>query len=324
MIKVNKIEEELKDARTVAIAGHIRPDGDCVGSCMGLYLYLRKYCGLDAVDVYLEEIPESYAIIAGTDEIHHSFEEEKEYDLFISLDSGDLKRLGEAAKYFHSAKRTLCYDHHVSNDGYADRNYIDPHISSTCELIYHVLEEEKITKEIAEALYMGIAHDTGIFQYSCTSPETMEAAANLMRKGINYSYIIDTTFMEKSYLQNQVLGRALLESILVLDKKCIISVIRMKDMEFYGVKPSELDGIVSQLRLTRGVEVAIFLYETGNHEFKVSMRSKEIVDVSAVAKYFGGGGHVRAAGCSMQGSFYDVVNNLTKHIEKQMKAAEAL
>lgn len=323
MIKLNKIDMELGDARTVGIAGHIRPDGDCVGSCMALYLYLKLYFPqLTEVKVHLEEIPESYHILSGTEEICHSCEEEKVYDLFIALDCGDLKRLGEAGKYFTSARRTLCFDHHVSNVGFADKNYIDPEISSTCELIYHAMEEEKITREIAEALYMGIAHDTGIFQYSCTSPETMETAASLMRRGIDYSRIVDVTFMEKSYLQNQILGRALLESIMVLHGKCIISAIKMRDMEFYGVKSTELDGIVSQLRLTRGVEVAIFMYETGNHEFKVSMRSKSVVDVSEVAKYFGGGGHVRAAGCSMQGSFHDVVNNLTKHIEKQMKAAE--
>lgn len=323
MIGTNKIDMELKEATTVAIGGHIRPDGDCVGSCMGLYLYLKTYFPqLSNVDVYLEEIPESYHIIAGTDKICHSCTEDVTYDLFIALDSGDLGRLGDAAKYFHSAGRTLCYDHHVSNKGYADVNYIDPAISSTSELVYHVMEPEKITKEIAEALYMGIAHDTGVFQYSCTSPETMETAAALMRKGIDYSGIIDTTFMEKTYLQNQVMGRAMLESIMVLNGRCIISVIRKKDMTFYGVNPSDLDGIVSLLRMTRGVEVAIFLYETGVQEFKVSMRSKEIVDVSRIASYFGGGGHVRAAGCSMQGSFYDVVNNLTGQIEMQMKAAE--
>ena len=249
MIRVNKIDCELEGVNTVAIAGHIRPDGDCVGSCMGLYLYLKAYFPqLDEVDVYLEEIPESYRIIAGTDQILHSMDKDREYDLFIAMDSGDLGRLGEAVKYFHSAKKTLCYDHHISNDGYAMKNCIDPDISSTSELVYHVLEDEKVTKEIAEALYMGIAHDTGIFQYSCTSPETMVVAANLMRKGIDYSYIVDTTFMEKTYHQNQVLGRALMESILVLDKTCIISVIRQKDMEFYGVKYKDLDGIVSQLR----------------------------------------------------------------------------
>ena len=314
------LTEMVKSAESIAISGHVRPDGDCVGSCMGLYLYLKNnFPQLKKITVYLQEIPESYHIISGTDQICHSCDRDESYDLFIALDCGDLGRLGDAAKYFQSAKKTLCYDHHISNNGFADTNYVDPEISSASELVYHVMDPDKITKEIAEALYMGIAHDTGIFQYSCTSPHTMEVAADLMRKGIDCSYIIDTTYMEKSYVQNQILGRALLESIMVLDGRCIISAIKKKDMKFYGVGPSDLDGIVSQMRLTRGVEVAIFLYETNLQEYKVSLRSKSYVDVSKVAQYFGGGGHVRAAGCTMQGSMHDVINNLTLHIEKQMK-----
>ena len=123
-------------------------------------------------------------------------------------------------------------------------------------------------------------------------------------------------------MQNQVLGRALMESILLLDGKIIVGRIRQKDMEFYGVGPSDLDGIVSQLRVTAGVEVAIFLYETGTQEYKASLRSNGPVDVSAVCSYFGGGGHVKAAGCTMHGSIYDVVNNLTLHIEKQLQDHE--
>ena len=320
MIEINKICEELENVKTVAISGHIRPDGDCVGSCMGLYLYLNNnFPQLERITVYLQEIPESYHIISGTDQICHNCDGNESYDLFIALDCGDLGRLGDAAKYFQSAKKTICYDHHISNNGFADIDYVDPSISSTSELVYHVMDPGKITKEIAEALYMGIAHDTGIFQYSCTSPHTMEVAADLMRKGIDCSYIIDTTYMEKTYVQNQILGRALLESIMVLDGRCIISAIKKKDMKFYGVGPSDLDGIVSQMRLTRGVEVAIFLYETNLQEYKVSLRSKSYVDVSKVAQYFGGGGHVRAAGCTMHGSIHDVINNRTLQIEKQMK-----
>lgn len=165
---------------------------------------------------------------------------------------------------------------------------------------------------------MGIAHDTGIFQYSCTSPETMRIAGELMGKGINFSEILEKTYFQKTYVQNQILGRALLESILVLDNKCIISGVRKKEMEFYNITPMDLEGIVSQLRNTKGVEAAIFLYEMGNQEYRVSMRSNGAVDVQKVASYFGGGGHVRAAGCTMQGSFYDVINNLTLHIEEQM------
>ena len=314
------LASELENVKSAAITGHIRPDGDCVGSCMGLYLYIKEYFPqVEVLDVYLEEFPKSFCFIKGTDKVKHSCEADTAYDRVFCLDAGDEGRLGAAVKYLKTAARSLCVDHHVSNVGYADVNDIVPEASSTSELIYRLLEPDKVTKEIAEALYMGIAHDTGIFQYSCTSPETMRIAGNLMAAGINFSEIVEKTYFQKSYVQNQLLGRALLESILVLDKKCIISGFRKKDMEFYDALPMDLEGIVSQLRNTEGVEAAIFLYETNAQEYKVSLRSNGNIDVCKVASYFGGGGHVRAAGCTMQGSFHDVINNLTLHIEKQMQ-----
>ena len=314
-----ELKEILKGKRKVALGGHVRPDGDCVGSCMGLYLYLKEEYPQIDTDVYLEPVPESYRMIAGTDEVKSEIAAQEPYDLFICLDCGDEQRLGFSAPLFDAAKETLCIDHHVSNDAFADSNYIVPDASSTSELVYRLLDEEKITKPVAEALYMGIVHDTGVFQYSCTSPETMEIAASLMRKGINGSEIIDKTYYEKTYIQNQILGRALLESMLIMDKQCIVSVIRQRSMEFFQAEPSDLEGIVSQLRQTKGVEVAIFLHEMQPQLFKVSLRSKGKVDVSEIAKYFGGGGHVRAAGVTMKGSSHDVINNITGRIALQMK-----
>lgn len=319
-----QLKSELKDVNSVAIAGHIRPDGDCVGSCMGMYLYIKEQFPQIDVTVYLEEFPESFRFIKGTDEVCHSCEEDRVYDLFIALDSGDTKRLGAAVKYLETAKRSICVDHHISNKGYADENYIVPAASSTSELVFGLIDAEKITKETAEALYMGIVHDTGVFQYSCTSAETMRIAGILMEKGIDYSRIVEETFFQKTYVQNQILGRALLESILMLNGSCIISVVRKREMEFYGVSPIDLEGIVSQLRNTKGAHVAIFMYETNNQEYKVSLRSSEKVNVSDIAVYFGGGGHVRAAGCTMQGSEHDVINNLVKHIEKQIAGSGEL
>lgn len=312
------LEDILRGKHSVALGGHIRPDGDCVGSVLGLYMYLKEQYPQIETDVYLEEIPEAYSIIGCTDEVKTQIPEGKTYDLFICLDCADLGRLGFSAPLFESAKETLCIDHHVSNTAFADINYIVPDASSTCELVFNLLDESRLSKETAEALYMGIAHDTGVFQYSCTSPETMEAAAKLMRKGINGSEIIDKTYYEKTYVQNQILGRALLESMLILDKRCIVSVIRKRSMEFFHAKPSDLEGIVAQLRLTKGVEVAMFLHETEAQRFKVSLRSKGKVDVSKIAAYFGGGGHARAAGVTMHGSSHDVINNITEQIARQL------
>ena len=298
------LSDILKGKKRIALSGHVRPDGDCVGSSMGLYLYLTEQFPEIEVDLYLEKIPASFSIISRTEEIRHTLSEETAYDLLL-----------------RQAAHTVCIDHHVSNDAFAELNYIRPEASSTSELVYTLLEDEKISKACAEALYMGIAHDTGVFQYSCTSPETMEAAAQLLRKGIDGSEIIEKTYFEKTYIQNQILGRALLESMLVLEKQVVVSVVSRKEMEFFEAVPSDLEGIVAQLRQTKGVEVAIFLHETDTREYKVSLRSKGKVNVSSIAQYFGGGGHVRAAGVTMKGSAHDVINNLLRQITLQLKEA---
>ena len=196
------LSDILKGKKRIALSGHVRPDGDCVGSSMGLYLYLTEQFPEIEVDLYLEKIPASFSIISRTEEIRHTLSEETAYDLFICLDCGDEQRLGPFAPLLRQAAHTVCIDHHVSNDAFAELNYIRPEASSTSELVYTLLEDEKISKACAEALYMGIAHDTGVFQYSCTSPETMEAAAQLLRKGIDGSEIIEKTYFEKTYIQN--------------------------------------------------------------------------------------------------------------------------
>ncbi len=307
----------LQDAHRVAIGGHVRPDGDCIGSCMGLYCYIRDNYPDITTDVYLEPIPEKFKIIEGTEDIRSEVWDNATYDLFICLDCGDEERLGFSAFLFQTALHTCCIDHHVSNQSFAEVNYIVPDASSTAELVYGLLDKDKVTKEIAECLYMGIAHDTGVFQYSNASPSAFRTAAELLETGIDAASLIDFTYYEKTYAQNQVMGRALLESIVFMDGKCIAAFMKKYQMEFYGVTAKDLDGIVSQLRMTKGVEVAIFAYETEKDLYKVSLRSKKEVDVSVIAEYFGGGGHVRAAGCMMPGTVYDVMNNVSRPIELQ-------
>ena len=169
---------------------------------------------------------------------------------------------------------------------------------------------------------MGIVHDTGVFQYSCATPATFRAAAALLETGIDAPALIESTFFEKTYAQNQVLGRALLESVVFMDGKCIASSVSRSEMEFFGVNEKELEGIVSQLRVTKGVEVAVFMYELEQNVYKVSLRSKKYIDVSKVAQYFGGGGHIRAAGFTMPGTTHDIINNLSKQVELQFEQLE--
>lgn len=316
------LEQMLEGTGSVALLGHIRPDGDCLGSTLGLYNYLGSHYPDVRTAVYLEEASPKFRYLSGFDEIRHEPDGEQ-YDLCICLDCGDKDRLGVFSSVFEHSEKSLCMDHHVTNKRFADSNLLVPEASSTCEVLYGQLDEVKIDKTVAECIYTGIIHDTGVFKYSCTSGKTMEIAGKLMARGIDFGGIIDNSFYKKTYIQNQILGRALLESITFLEGKCIFSAIREDVMKFYGVDSKDMDGIIDQLRLTEGVEVAVFLYETGAHEYKVSMRSQCLVDVSRIASYFGGGGHVRAAGCTMAGSIHDVVNNLSGHIEKQLESEAA-
>ncbi len=317
--------EKIKMASSIGIAGHIHPDGDCVGSCLALYNYLQENFNEDGkkqIDVYLEGCPKEFLFLKNATVLKQICDPPIQYDIFIVLDSGNIDRLvQQAQELFCTAITTITIDHHISNTEFAKLNVVDPKASSTCEVLYELLDPKKISKEVAECIYLGIIHDTGVFKHSCTTERTMVIAGHLLTLGVNSAKIIDETFYQKTYVQNQILGRCLLESILVMNGKVIVSTISKRIQEFYKVGAEDLSGVIDQLRVTQGVEVAIFLREENVQEYKVSMRSNGVVDVSKIAMFFGGGGHIKAAGCTMYGSFYDVINNLTAGIEHQLGKA---
>ena len=313
--------KETEHAASIGIIGHIRPDGDCVGSCLSLLNYLNNvYKDTDKrITVFLEQPSAIYSYLKGYDAIDSAYRY-RELDVCFSLDASTLDRLGDGVKLFQNAKRTICIDHHVSNPGFAQLNHIEPDASSTAEVLATLYQDAYMDAEVAQAIFTGIVHDSGVFQYSCMGRRSFEIVGKLCDYDFDRTRIIDETFYEKTYVQNQILGRTLLESILFMDGKCIAGSVNRKVMDFYKVEPKDLDGIVNQLRVTKGVEVAIFLYELHSLEYKVSMRSNGRVDVAKIADLFGGGGHVRAAGCTMNGTVYDVLNNLSREIEKQLRA----
>ena len=202
------------------------------------------------------------------------------------LDLGDVERIGVVSELFSKAKRTICIDHHITSKGVADENFIITSLSSTCELLFEMMDIDLINKDTASCLYTGIIHDTGVFHHNCTSKRTMEIAGELMAKGIDFGHIIDHNFYSKTYKQNQVLGRCLMESMLLWEGAGVVSYLTRKEMDFYMVGNNDLSGIIDQLRLTEGVKVAIFISEREPHSFKVSMRSTVTdLDVSKVAAF---------------------------------------
>lgn len=313
-----KLDEIIKDKNLIGIAGHVRPDGDCAGSTLAVYNYIKDNYPDKDVRLYLEPIPNIFKFMKRADQIRSDYADDDVFDLFIALDCGDLGRLGNAAKYFENAKSTLCIDHHASNLSFADANYIFPDASSTCELVFELIDRTKLKKDIAECLYTGMVHDTGVFQYSCTSAKTMEIAGILMETGIDYPKIVDETFYTKTFGQNKILGQALLNAELYLDGAVIASVITQAEMDKFSVLPKHLDGIVNQLRVTKDVKIALFLYENEDKTFKGSLRVNGDYNVAEIAARFGGGGHVKAAGFTIDGPIDTAMDRILSVIREKI------
>lgn len=316
------LNELVENAASVIIAGHVRPDGDCVGSCLGMYNYLTGRYPEKKIDIYLEAVPTAFAFLKNADKVKNMSEKTKGYELFLAIDCGSIDRLGVLEEVFHAAKVTVCIDHHISNTKYAMYNHVEADASSTGEVLYGLFDKERIDTGLAECLYLAIVHDTGVFKHTNTSRKTMEVAGALIEKGVLPAKIINYTFYKKTYMQNQLLGRCLLESILLLDGKMIFSVVSRKIMQLYQAVHSDLDGVIDQLRVTEGIEVAVLLKEDGPQQYKISMRSNGRVDVCKICCFFGGGGHTMAAGCTMNGSVHDVINNISLQVAEQLGRSE--
>ena len=296
-----KIDEFLSEASSVAIFGHVRPDGDCVGSTTGIYNYIKdNYPGI-GVDLYLENFPESYKILRGASDAHSAWTAEsnngKPYDLVFLMDTPSFERVGaNGAECIRSAKKTINIDHHISNPlNLCTLNLVEPEASSASEVLYVNLDKSKVSKEAANSMYLGIVHDTGAFKFSCTGKRTMQVVGDLIEKGIDFAKIVNETYYTRTYKQTLVTGFVMEHCKLGLNGKVVYAYITPEDMARFDVTPVELSNVIDTIREVGGTEVALFLYPV-NGKYKISLRSNYIVDVNAIAREFGGGGHTRAAG----------------------------
>ncbi len=310
---INKI---IGEAKTVGIAGHIRPDGDCVGSCMALYNYLKLNRPDLEVRVFLEFVDNKFRLIKNTDKIETEGFDGTRFDLFIALDTASMERLGKNQAFFENAKRTVCIDHHKSNLGYADYNHIVPEASSASEVLFDLLDVNLFNREIAEPMYMGIAHDSGVFRFQSTTAKTMMIAAKMIEFGVDFNTILEETFYGKSYNQLMITARIQSHATLCMDGKCIYGYCTSEMMEEYGVTINDLDAVVASIRNVDGVEVAMFIYQLEKNKYKASLRSKKYIDVSEIASLFGGGGHVRAAGFDVEGTLEQIIKDVLAQIKK--------
>lgn len=318
------IVKECEGAQSIGITGHINPDGDCVGSVMALWQFLSKVYPEAQIDVMIEKPMDVFNCIKGVSGIVTDYSGDTVYDVMFVVDSVP-DRCGEAVRYIETAKKVINIDHHVSNQGGCDVDYIVPGVSSAAEVVYELIAQKEdykklIDSDIAQSLYIGIIHDCGVMQYSNTSPKTLRIVADLIEFGFDFSKIINETFYEKTQVQSKLLGEALMYSYTLMNGRVMVSVTDMETLRKYGADKKDLSGIVNQLLMVRGVDVAVYIYEVGENAYKVSMRScTDDIDLAKVSSHFGGGGHVRAAGCNLEGTSEEVLQKIMEQLALQME-----
>lgn len=317
-VSVKEAAKRLLDAESAVIIIHRSPDGDCIGSGYALAMALRSL-GKKAKVICNDEIPSRYHFMLPKEETLEYFEP----DIIIASDVADEKLFGDNIFEQYAGKVELCIDHHISNSGYAKELCLDGKAAAACQVVYEILNEMNIpiTKEIAVCLYTGIATDTGCFMYSNTGSRTLRIVAEIMEQhpDINYSNINRAMFVVKS------MGRMQLDKIMTeqlesyLDGKCMVVCITKELMEKYSIDDSELEGVSGFPLQVEGTEVSIVLKERETGVFRVSMRSADWVNVSAICQNFGGGGHVKAAGCSIEGTADRAKKLLVEAVRKGMQ-----
>lgn len=314
---LDSIKEEVERANTIVILTHENPDGDAIGSSLALYNSLKKVN--KQVDVIIPEFARTFSFLPGADEIKKS-SEITNYDLAIALDCGDFKRLNGGTAYFENAKMTVSIDHHGTNTMFANLNYVDPTSPACAQILISLLKywEIDISKEIGECLITGIITDTGGFKYSNVKVETFEFAAELLSRGVNISKIYERVMQTVSLSRFQLSKIATERLELLEDGKIAFTYILREDEEKVKAEVGDYEGIVEQGRSIEGVEISVFLRQIENG-YKASLRAGGNINVSDICMIFGGGGHEKAAGCTMPYSLEVAKEKLLQEIHLRLK-----
>lgn len=323
--RFNEIIEKIRQGKTFLVSSHINPEGDAVGSLLGLTLALREI-GKD-VTAYLEDpVPEIYEFLPGAETIVHDLEGRGPFDYIIAVDCGMKDRLGAALNAYKHDGLLINLDHHATNDCFGDLNVVDADASATGEVIYDLCmaASMKITKEAAVNLYVAIHTDTGSFRYSCTTAGSLIKAGELVKLGAEPWDISMRVYENYSPVRFRLL--ALVLSTLDVIKVCgegkggdIATLTVTSDMfKASGADVDNADGFVNYARGIKGVEVGILFRECPGGEYKVSLRSKSYMDIGAIAMELGGGGHSRAAGCTIKGTLEEVKARVFEAVNKTM------
>jgi len=319
---IDRILEKIAGSQSICVAGHIRPDGDCVGSELGLTLALRKQ-GKEVWCWNEDAMPQKYAFL-DPDKLLQKPGGAQEFDLVITVDCASFDRLGAVAPAVGQRKFLINIDHHQSNTRYGDLNWISAREASTGELIFRLLQAANwpITPAIADCLFTAVSTDTGSFQYPTTKPLTYHTAGELVRLGANLETICHEVYQSFSLSRVRLLRHVYSHFHLTHNNQIAWLWLKKKDFARTGADRSDTEGLIDHIRAIEPVVVACVFEEVGEDLIRVSLRSKSPrINVNEILSQFGGGGHAAAAGARMAGQSLAVQRRVIGAIKKALDAA---
>ncbi|HEY4415565.1 MAG TPA: bifunctional oligoribonuclease/PAP phosphatase NrnA [Verrucomicrobiae bacterium] len=320
---IDRILEVIREHKTFCIVGHVRPDGDCIGSQLALALALRND-GKQVTVWNQDSIPQKYKFL-NTEGLFHKPKSGEKFDCVIATDCASFERLGKVGECIKDRKIFINIDHHISNPRYADVNWVSPREPSCGELIYRLLKVARwpITKPIADLLFTAISTDTGSFQYSNTRSGTFHAGAELVTRGADLATIGNEVYQSYPLSRAKLLKHVYSKFRLTADDRIAWFWLKKADFSRTGAESDDTEGLIDHIRAIEPVVVACVFEEVEPGLTRISLRSKSSrVNVSAICGEFGGGGHPAAAGARIAGKPLAVQRKVIAAIKRALKAAK--
>ena len=319
---IDKIIRGVKGSNSFAVGGHMRPDGDCIGSQLALAFALRKIGKMVTV-FNQDKMPEKLTFLDPENILKGPVKTQR-YDCLIVIDCANYERMGSVCDSVSQHDLVINIDHHGSNSHFGDINWVDPKSTSSGELIYRLFKQAKwtITPQIADCLFTAISTDTGSFQYATTRPSTYLTAAELLKRGANLSRICEEVYQSHP-LSRAKLQRHMYNSFKIIeDKQIAYFWIRKTDYKRAGASPDQSEGLIDHIRNILGVKIACLFEEIEPELTRVSLRSKmPELNVSTIAASFGGGGHLSAAGARIPGKQMITQRQVLAAVKKSLATA---
>jgi phosphoesterase RecJ-like protein len=302
---IQQILKIIEHSRSFVVTGHERPDGDAVGSTLALWHFLKQL-GKQAECVLRSGVPRRYAFLPGAAAVKRRLRGPAP-EVLIVADCDGIQRVDVSAQLLRRAQRVVDIDHHGTNPPFGDVAYVDPSVCAVGEQVYRLLEaaEACITADIATCLYCAIGTDTGFFRFRNTTASALATCAKLVEAGADPSHIAQRAADLQPLSTMVLLGRALAGAEAMGDGAIVVARLLPEDFAAAGADPEETEGIIDRLKFIEGAQVAVLLRDEGHGEVRVSLRAADGMDVSTIARRFGGGGHPAAAGCTIRGTMQE-------------------